>query len=101
MKKLTRMRDFKMFALFFILSLFQTALLAQDSSSSSSSSTVTTHTTTETQTWYTEPWVWVVGGIILLIILIALFRGNNTVSSTDTVSSGDKVTVTKTTSTDV
>jgi hypothetical protein len=25
-----------------------------------------------------QPWVWVVGGVVLLIILIALFRGNST-----------------------
>ena len=27
-------------------------------------------------TWYTQPWVWVVGGAIFILLLVALLRGN-------------------------
>ena len=27
--------------------------------------------------WYTQPWVWVVGGAIFLLLLIAILRGGN------------------------
>jgi drug/metabolite transporter (DMT)-like permease len=52
----------------------------QESSSSSSTTTTITKETTTTD-WYTQPWVWVVGGAVFLIILIALLRGG---SSRDT-----------------
>ena len=58
---------------------------AQDSAMASTS-TSTTSTTTE-RTWFAEPWVWVVGGIILLVLIIALTRGGGKT---------DRVTVTKT-----
>jgi hypothetical protein len=63
----------------FLFSFMQLALWAQDSSSSS----VTVHkeTTTTTTNWYAQPWVWVVGGAVFILILIALLRGNS--SSTD------------------
>jgi hypothetical protein len=63
----------------FLFSFMQLALWAQDSASSS----VTVHkeTTTTTSNWYAQPWVWVVGGAVFILILIALLRGNS--SSTD------------------
>jgi hypothetical protein len=63
----------------FLFSFMQLALWAQDSSSSS----VTVHkeTTTTTTNWYAQPWVWIVGGAVFILILIALLRGNS--SSTD------------------
>ena len=30
----------------------------------------------ETTTWYAEPWIWVVGGAVFIIIIVALMRGN-------------------------
>ena len=33
--------------------------------------------TTTTTTWYTEPWVWIVGGAVFILILIALLRGGS------------------------
>lgn len=27
--------------------------------------------------WYTSPWVWIVGGAIFILLLVALLRGNN------------------------
>lgn len=67
--------------LLLLTSLFQLNLMAQDSNSSSSSVTVTKESTTTT-TWYTQPWVWVVGGAVFILLLIALIRGNS--SSKDT-----------------
>lgn len=64
----------------FLLSFMQLALWAQDSTSSSVSVHKETTTTTTTN-WYTQPWVWVVGGAVFILILIALLRGNS--SSTD------------------
>jgi hypothetical protein len=59
----------------FLLSFMQLALWAQDSTSSS----VTVHkeTSTTTSNWYTQPWVWIVGGAVFILILIALLRGNS------------------------
>lgn len=56
--------------------------------------TATSQTTTTTETWYTEPWVWVVGGAVLILIIVALTRGNKG----DSTGRTDKVTVTKSTS---
>ena len=27
--------------------------------------------------WYAQPWVWIVGGAVFLLLLVALMRGNN------------------------
>jgi len=43
----------------FLFSFFTVMAIGQDSSVSSTSTT----TTTQQQTWYTQPWVWVVGGV--------------------------------------
>jgi hypothetical protein len=68
------------FLLMFFFSLIQFALFAQDNtgtnSNSGTSKTTTTETTTTTTDWYAQPWVWVVGGAVLLIVLVALLRGN-------------------------
>ena len=55
---------------------------AQDSSASTSSNTTVSHTSTATvpnsdAMWYMAPWVWVVGGIVLILILYAIFKGNS------------------------
>ncbi len=81
---------------FLLLVFFQGLAIAQDSTASSSSSSKTTSTTTSTdQTWYTQPWVLVVGGAILVLIIVALVRGNS-----GTKGRSDSVTVKKTISTD-
>ena len=59
----------------FVFSLMQLFLSAQDSTGKST--TVTTETTTTTTSWYTEPWVWIVGGAVFILILVALIRGNS------------------------
>ncbi|HEX8332802.1 MAG TPA: hypothetical protein VF622_09270 [Segetibacter sp.] len=110
MKQLTSaVISLRAFSTFLMILFLQTAIMAQDGGSgtsggsgggsgSSSSSTKSVSVTTETSTWYTEPWVWVVGAALLILLLVALLRG----SGGDRVVAGrtDKVTVTKTTSTD-
>jgi len=27
--------------------------------------------------WYAQPWVWIVGGAVFLLLLVALLRGNS------------------------
>ncbi len=62
--------------LLFVFSCMTLILAAQDSTGGSTTTTITKETTTSTTTeWYTEPWVWAVGGGVLLIVLIALLRG--------------------------
>jgi len=26
--------------------------------------------------WYTQPWVWIIGGAVFVLLLVALLRGN-------------------------
>ncbi len=76
-----------------VLSFYNAISFAQDSASSSS----TTTTSTTQQTTTVQPWVWIVGGAVLLLIIIALVRGN---SGGRGGTHTDKVTYTKTTSSD-
>ena len=75
MKKISLSGAYKFF-LVFLFSCMQLVTWAQDTASTSRSTTVTTETTTTTD-WYAQPWVWIVGGAVLLIILVALLRGNS------------------------
>jgi hypothetical protein len=61
------------YLLFIILSCLQLPGIAQDTTSTK----ITKETTTTTTTWYAEPWVWVVGGAVVILILVALLRGNS------------------------
>ena len=94
MKQLIKASTYSFFTVL-LLTIFQVIAFAQDStggsSSSSSRSTSTTTTTTE-QMWYSQPWVWIVGGAILLLIIVALVRGNSGTTS----GRSDSVTVKKT-----
>jgi hypothetical protein len=94
MKNLIRPASFKHAFLLIALLLSNAIIWAQDSTGSVSSSSNTSSTTTTTETWYTAPWVWVVGGAILILIIVALTRGGGG----DSTGRTDKVTVTKTTS---
>lgn len=53
-----------------LLSFFATVLWAQDGASG-----VNVKITKESTTWYAQPWVWVVGGAVFLLLLVALLRG--------------------------
>jgi len=89
MKKLFMHSIIKTAYIFIFLNVISLLSQAQDSTGGSVSSTHTS-TTTHTQTMAVQPWMWIVGGIILLIIIIALFSGKNK----NTVRT-DKVTYTK------
>ncbi len=96
MKQLTKAFSYRAIVTILMLTFMQALAFAQDSTGGgSSSSSSTTSTTTTTETWYTQPWVWIVGGAVLLLLIVALMRGN---SNSDTRS--DKVTVTKSVKTD-
>lgn len=92
MKHLSKGNILKAITTFFTLIFLQLVSMAQDAAGSSGNQSVTTHTTTTTTSWYAQPWVWIVGGAIFILLLVALARGGGR---------NDKVTVTKTTSTDV
>jgi len=98
MKQLIKAFSYKAFVTIIMLAFLQALAIAQDSSGggTSSSSSSTTTSTTTTETWYTEPWVWIVGGAVLLLLIVALMRGNRG----DSATRSDKVTVTKSVKTD-
>lgn len=83
MKKVSLSAVYKFFLLF-LFGFIQLIAGAQDSTSTSRSTTITKETTTTTD-WYMEPWVWAVGGAVLLIILVALLRNGSTKDTRTTV----------------
>lgn len=78
-----------------VFSLLTLSTIAQDTTKS-----VKSMLTNDEELWYMQPWVWVVGGVALLLLLIALFSGKKKPASTNRT---DKVIITKTirTETDV
>ena len=77
---------------------------AQDSTpADNQQSTTTTTTTTKTtdinittdagDSWYTQPWVWIVGAAVFILLLVALLNGSR---GRDSVSTTDRVTIKKT-----
>ena len=96
MKQLTKFSAVRSFLTLLCLVVFQAALLAQDAQpGSSSTTTVTKHEITTY--WYTNPWVWVIGAAVFILLLVALLKGSSKSGS----STSDRVTVTKTVSRDV
>lgn len=78
--------NWKAFVAVFIFGLTQLAVFAQqDQGGGGGSSTTITTETTETTTWYTQPWVWIVGAIVLLILIVALVRGNSGTKETTVI----------------
>ena len=85
----------------FVVNLFSVASMAQENTGATEETTTskTTKTTDINITadgggeWYTQPWVWVVGAAVFILLLIALMRGG----SKSGTSATDRVTVTKTT----
>lgn len=78
--KLNNALPYMMMLLFSFIGL---TLHAQDNpggntGNSGGSTKITTETTTTTTDWYAQPWVWIVGAAVLIIVLVALLRGNNT-----------------------
>ncbi|MFN0083661.1 MAG: hypothetical protein ACKVOM_14230 [Ferruginibacter sp.] len=73
----------------FVAALFLSVITFAQDTTLATSSTTATATSTE-KTWYMEPWAWVLGGVILLVIIILATRGSSNTTS------ADKVTVTRT-----
>lgn len=61
-------------------------VMAQDNGGGGGSTggtvSITKSTTTNTQSWYTAPWVWIVGAAVFILLLIALVRGGSSRSTT-------------------
>ena len=94
MKKIFNPQTYIFLFSLIMLSLTRALAFAQDSAAASGSSSQTTTTTTTEHTSGIPQWAWIIGGIVLLLIIIALVRGKKS----DGPSHTDKVTVTKTTS---
>jgi len=73
MKKITLGAASKFLFIFGFICM-QLNMWAQDSSSTSTTSTVTVD---KTKDFLSQPWVWIVGGVLLLLILIGLFSGKS------------------------
>lgn len=87
MKKLTFDAAQKIILLF-VFCATQLVALSQDSVSHST----TTVTTKTNNSFQVEPWMWIVGGAVLLVILVALLRGNSSKDvSTTTVIKKDTI----------
>lgn len=102
MKQITTGMKYKSLLTFFMIAIFQTIIWAQDNGGSGSSGSTTTSTksmsvTSDSGNWYASPWLWAAGAVALILLLIALMRGGR---DTTAASRTDRVTVTKTSSTD-
>lgn len=98
MKKLSQKATFRTILSFLFLCMVNVMAFAQDSTGGGTTTTTTKtdiSVTTEDQ-WYAQPWVWVVGGAVLILLLVALLRGGGRDRSTRT----DRVEVKKTIRTD-
>jgi hypothetical protein len=65
---------FQRFFALLLLSFIQTAVWAQDAGTTSK---VDINVNKSGGNWYAQPWVWIVGGAVFLLLLVALMRGNS------------------------
>lgn len=72
------------FLLLFFFTGLQAITWAQDNGQSTPQTTTnsTTTTTTTSKEFYTQPWAWVVGGVLLILIIALIARGSNTSRTT-------------------
>ena len=63
----------KKILLSFCLALYSTLLLAQEGETKNVN--IDINTDGNGSTWYTSPWVWVVGAAVFILLLVALTRG--------------------------
>jgi hypothetical protein len=74
----------KLFFSILALVLIQSAW-GQDSTGSSSGTTIKTTTTTQHTEWYAAPWVWIVGGIIVILLIAGIVSGSRSSTSRTTI----------------
>lgn len=65
--------NFKSVIAIFMLCFMQTISFAQDKKVDVSIGT----NSGSGSNWYAQPWVWIVGGAVFLLLLVALMRGNS------------------------
>jgi len=95
MKKMFSRQTYMFIFSFLTLSLIRIISFAQDSAAASGSNSQTTTSVQHATT--IQPWVWIVGGVVLLLlIIIALSAGNKNKKTVQT----DRTTYTKTTTRD-
>jgi len=79
------------FRIYLTLFVFFTGIVSSFAQDAATTSTSTTHT--ETTTMHIEPWMWIVGAAVFLLILVALLRGKSkdgvSVTKTTTVENSD------------
>ncbi|MEP6596918.1 MAG: hypothetical protein ABJA71_13280 [Ginsengibacter sp.] len=63
-------KSIQKFVAVFALCFLSTAVWAQDGGAD-----VNVKISKGSDTWYTQPWVWIVGGAVFLLLLVALLRG--------------------------
>jgi hypothetical protein len=56
-------------AMLCVISLVSVVAIAQDSTNVSGGDS--------SGSWYRQPWIWVVGGVVFLLLIIAMLRGSN------------------------
>jgi hypothetical protein len=99
----TKLMAIKPLFLLLFLSLFSLTVWSQEEQGGESSTTTTktekktsvsinANDSTGANTWYTSPWVWVVGAAVFILLLVALLSNRGR----DSVSTSDRVHVTKT-----
>lgn len=65
---------YKSFMAIVVLCLLQTITFAQDGGGGKVDVNITK---SSSDNWYAQPWVWIVGGAVFLLLLVALMRGNS------------------------
>ncbi len=91
MKNGIKRLNWKMLVMFLFMSALQTILWAQESESTTTSTKKVDVSIENTETWYTSPWIWVVGAAVFILLLVALLSGGRSSGRTT-----DRVRVTKT-----
>jgi hypothetical protein len=77
---------FAKLSLFFVFVIANLNLIAQDGGTGSGTTTTTTmHSESSSSQFHVEPWMWIVGGVVLLVLLVALIGGRSSVKETTVI----------------
>jgi hypothetical protein len=96
MKQPVQLLTWKPFLITVFLSLLTLVIWAQNEEGSGAEANTTTTTTSKTTvtvsteeagTWYTSPWVWIIGAAVFILLLVALLsnRGKDTIRVSKTI----------------